>query len=248
FRTQLKEFFDSKEVNASDFDNAFLQKGFEDHTGKDPQTFRVRLLQYLDEFDKLIDERVIQYEEFHMKKREVKAIKEIKKRLNEQKMQTQESLVTEGATLEASLVTEGIALNDNLVAKESTDDSVPSSEQLDKNISLGNDADAKKILVETVSSGIEQANIGPSYESCTVSEVHHDTFENVFAHSIQNHVEPESIPSAYLVNENNSNIISDIPNMDPVKDKEEHDYVDDEKQHVFFASLFNNKLEVKNCI
>ncbi|GKB37601.1 hypothetical protein Tco_0882543 [Tanacetum coccineum] len=69
----------------------------------------------------------------------------------------------------------------------------------------------------------------PSYDSDMVSKVHHDTFEYVFAHSIQNYVQPESTPDTYMVNENNSNIISDIPNMDPVRDKEEHDYVVDEQ-------------------
>ncbi|GJV03642.1 hypothetical protein Tco_1337211 [Tanacetum coccineum] len=183
-KTQFNEFFDSKEVNASDFNNKSLQKGFEDHTGTNPQTYRVRLLQYLDELDMLFDERVIQYWEMLMKERE----------------------------------------------------------------NFKNDADAEKILVEKVASGIEHADIGPSYDSDTVSEVHHGTFENVFAHSIQNHVQPESIPDTYMVNENNSNIISDIPNMDPVRDKEEHDYVDDEQQHAFFDSLVNNlKCEVENC-
>ncbi|GKC10674.1 hypothetical protein Tco_1007456 [Tanacetum coccineum] len=43
-----------------------------------------------------------------------------------------------------------------------------------------------------------------------------------------------------MVNENNSDIISDIPNMDQVRDKEEHDDVDDEQQRAFFASLINN--------
>ncbi|GJU45389.1 hypothetical protein Tco_1202655 [Tanacetum coccineum] len=98
-----------------------------------------------------------------------------------------------------------------------------------------------------VSSGIEHADIGPSYDSDTVSEVHLDTIENVFAHSIQNHVQHESIPDTYMVNENNSNIIYDIPNMDPVRDKEEHDYVDDEQQRAFFDSLvINLKCEVEN--
>ncbi|GJZ76324.1 DNA helicase, partial [Tanacetum coccineum] len=110
--------------------------GFEDQTRTNPQNFRVRLLQYLDELDKLIDERVIQYEELQMKEREVKAIKEIEKRLNEQKMQTQESLVTEGATFNS-----------------------------------GNEADAEKILVKTVAFGIEHADIGPLYDSDTVSEL-----------------------------------------------------------------------------
>ncbi|GKD26787.1 hypothetical protein Tco_1233001 [Tanacetum coccineum] len=183
-----------------------------------------------------------------MKEREVEAIKEIKKRLNEQKMQTQESLVTEGAVLKASLITEGIALEDNLVAKESTYDSVPSSEQLDESNILGNDGDAEKILVETVASDIENTDIEPSYDSDTMSEVHHDTFENVFAHRIQNHNQPESIPNTHAVNENNSDIISDIPNMDLVRDKEEHDFVDDEHQRAFSASLVKNlKSKVENC-
>nr|GEV14881.1 hypothetical protein [Tanacetum cinerariifolium] len=132
-----------------------------------------------------------------MKEREVKAIKEIEKRLSEQKMQTQERLATEGASLGASLVIEG------------------------------NDANAEKILVETIASGIKHADIRLSYDSDTVSEVHHDTFKNMFSQRIQNHEQPESIPDTYMVNKNNSDIIFDIPNMDPVRDKEEHDSVDD---------------------
>ncbi|GJY41009.1 hypothetical protein Tco_0428279 [Tanacetum coccineum] len=143
---------------------------------------------------------------------------------------------------------EGIALEDNLIAKESTDDSVPSSEQLDESSKSENDTDVEKILVEMVASSIEHADIRPSYDSDMVSKVHHDTFEYVFAHSIQNYVQPESTPDTYMVNENNSNIISDIPNMDPVRDKEEHDYVDDEQQRAFFDSLVNDlKCEVENC-
>ncbi|GJV48451.1 hypothetical protein Tco_1438663 [Tanacetum coccineum] len=105
--------------------------------------------------------------------------------------------------------------------------------------SSGNDTDAKNILVEAIAFGIKNADIGPSYDSDTLSEVYHDTFKNVFAH-IQNHEQPESIPHTYVVNENNSDIISDIPNMDPVRDKEEHDYVDDEQQRAFFAFLVKN--------
>ncbi|GKB97045.1 hypothetical protein Tco_0983182 [Tanacetum coccineum] len=51
-----------------------------------------------------------------------------------------------------------------------------------------------------------------------------------------------------MVDENNSNIISDIPNMDPDRDKEEHDYVNYEQQYAFFASLINNlKCDVEKC-
>nr|GEV28685.1 hypothetical protein [Tanacetum cinerariifolium] len=117
-----------------------------------------------------------------MKEREVQEIKEIEKRLKERETQQQEclsivgttldvGLVTEGAALEPSLVTEDIALNDNLVAKESTYDSVTSSEQLDESSSSGNDADAEKILVDTVASENEYADIGPSYDSDTVTKI-----------------------------------------------------------------------------
>nr|GEX33986.1 hypothetical protein [Tanacetum cinerariifolium]GEY62095.1 hypothetical protein [Tanacetum cinerariifolium] len=110
-----------------------------------------------------------------------------------------------------------------------------------------NDADAKKILVDTVPSDIENVDIGPSYDSNTVFEVHHDMFENMFVHGIQNHKQPESSPDTYVVNESNSNISSDIPNMDPDRDREEHDYIDYEQQRAFFTSLINNlKCDVEN--
>ncbi|GJZ34741.1 hypothetical protein Tco_0580558 [Tanacetum coccineum] len=39
-----------------------------------------------------------------------------------------------------------------------------------------------------------------------------------------------------------------VQDMDPNRDKKEHDYVDDEKERAFFASLVNNlKCEVENC-
>ncbi|GJW03706.1 hypothetical protein Tco_1562562 [Tanacetum coccineum] len=86
------------------------------------------------------------------------------------------------------------------------------------------------------------------YDSNIVSEVHHDMFENMCVHGIQNHEQPESIPDTYVVNKNNSNIIFDIPNIDPHRDKEEHDYVDDDKKCTFFASLIDNlKCDVEKC-
>ncbi|GJR05257.1 hypothetical protein Tco_0528241 [Tanacetum coccineum] len=58
-------------------------------------------------------------------------------------------------------------------------------------------------------------------------------------------------PSYYsdTVTENNNNIISEIPNMDPDRRKEERDDVDYEQQRAFFASLINNlKCDVeKSC-
>ncbi|GJZ46706.1 hypothetical protein Tco_0594302 [Tanacetum coccineum] len=212
-RTQFKKFFDSKEVNASDFEYKSSQQSFKNSTGTDPQTFKERLHEYLDGLDKVIDERLIQYGELQMKEREVKAIKEIEKRLNESKMQTQESLVIEGATLEASLVTEGVALEESLVTKGNENISYDNESS-----SLGNDVDVEKILVGTVASDIKIADISPSYDSDTVPKVHHDTFQIVFANEIQNRY------------------------------KEEHDYVDYEQKHAFFASLINNlKCDVEKC-
>ncbi|GJT62446.1 hypothetical protein Tco_1005979 [Tanacetum coccineum] len=161
-----------------------------------------------------------QFKEFveskKMKEREVKAIKEIEKRLKEREIHQ--------------------SGNEN----KSSDNESSSSGY--------NVTDAKKILVDTVASDIENADIGPSYNINTVSEVHHDMFENMFVHGIQNHERSESIPKTYVVNENNSNIIFDIPNMDPNRDMEEHDYVDYEKQRAFFASLINNlKCDVEKC-
>ncbi|GKB54330.1 hypothetical protein Tco_0905083 [Tanacetum coccineum] len=181
-------------LQRSYFSNKCWQKHFKDYMGCEPETYRRNLLWYLDDLDKLIDER------------------------------QQESLVTEGTTLEANLSTDGTsldaisvteAMDDNLVAKESTNDSVTSSEQLDESSSSSIDADVEKILVDTVASDIENAAIEPSYDSDTVSEVHHDTFENVFANEIQSHEQRDPISDTYMVNDNNSDIIFDIPYMDP---------------------------------
>ncbi|GJS42446.1 hypothetical protein Tco_0567489 [Tanacetum coccineum] len=140
------------------------------------------------------------------------------------------------------------SMDDNLVAKESTDDYVTSSEQLYENTQN----EIRSFDNEISSSDKNDADTDTchSYDSDTVSEVPHsnnNTFENVFAHGIQNHEQPESFLDTYMVNENNSNIISDIPNMDPDRDKEEHDYVAYE-QRAFFASLINNlKCDVEKC-
>ncbi|GKA12051.1 hypothetical protein Tco_0691597 [Tanacetum coccineum] len=158
----------------------------------------------------------------------------------------QESLVSEGTTLEyclvtndaeleACLVTGGIELDDSLVAKKSTDDSVTSSEQLNESNSSHNESNNSRNEIRSYDNEISSldgndvdADTGHSYDSNTVTDVpysNNDTFENVFAHGIQNHEQPESFPDTYVVNENNSNIISNIPNMDKDRVKEEHDCV-----------------------
>ncbi|GJX75431.1 hypothetical protein Tco_0314026 [Tanacetum coccineum] len=220
--TQFKEFFDSKRRN---------------------------ILWYLYVLDKLIDERVLKYGELQMKEREVNAIKEIEKRLKERKIQQQECLVIQGITLEANLSTDGTTLDASLVTEGATLE----YSLVTKGISLDASNENRSFDNESSSSGNDaDDDIGPSYDSDTVTEVHHsnnDTFENVFAGGIQNHEQPESIPDTYVVNENNSDIISDIPNMDQVRDKEEHDDVDDEQQRAFFASLINNlKCAIEKCM
>ncbi|GJZ21562.1 hypothetical protein Tco_0558601 [Tanacetum coccineum] len=215
-RTQFKEFFDSKEVNASDVPNKCRQKSFSDDAEWETKNFRSLLLQYLEELDKLIHERAFKYGELQIKESEVQAIKEIKNCLKESEIQQQENLVTEGTTLEACLATEGRSKDENR------------SSDKESNGSEGNDT---------------TADIGPLYDSDTLIEAPHssnDTFEIVFAHGIQIHEQPESILDTYEVNENNNNIIFDIPNMDPDRYKEEHDDFAYEQQRAFFASLINN--------
>nr|GEV08599.1 reverse transcriptase zinc-binding domain-containing protein [Tanacetum cinerariifolium] len=342
-RTQFKEFFDSKEVNASDVQNKCWQKNFIDGTKWEPKNYRRLLLRYLEELDKLIDERVLKYVELRIKEKEVQAIKEIEKRLKESDLHQQESLITEGAAIEACLVTkgavleaclvnEGIILNNNtsvtkssgtksknnnaqqphatfpqldlglvvltflptidLIAclhKEmafmstvmasrflSTNNQLRTSSNLRNKLtfkmvgllfnkfkedkvldvssilgnenrssnykgnSLGNDVDAKKMLVDMSASDIKNDDIGTSYDSDKISEVHPDMFEIMFAHGIQNHKQPKSSPDTFVVNENNSDITSDILNMDPDRGKEEHDDVNYVQERAFFASLINN--------
>ncbi|GKD35709.1 hypothetical protein Tco_1251218, partial [Tanacetum coccineum] len=114
--------------------------------------------------------------------------------------------------------------------------------------SSGNDADAKKMLVDMIAYNIENDDIGTSYDSDTVSKVHPGMFEIVFAHGIKNHKQSKSSPDTYVVNENNSDITLDIPNMDPDRGKEEHDDVNYEQQRAFFPSLINNlKCDVEKC-
>nr|GEV91699.1 hypothetical protein [Tanacetum cinerariifolium] len=84
-----------------------IKKDFEDYTRWEPQAYRLTLIVYFNELERLFDVRARLIEDLRMKEREVNAIKEVEKWLNECKMQTQESLVTEDATLEASLFIEG---------------------------------------------------------------------------------------------------------------------------------------------
>ncbi|GKA65504.1 hypothetical protein Tco_0765211 [Tanacetum coccineum] len=195
-------------------------------------------------------------------------IKKIEKRLKERKIQEEESLVTkgtileanlstdgtsleaslvyEGASLEASFVTDGIALDASLVSKQSTVDSSISSKQQNECNSSRNECSRsgnENRSFDNESSSVGNgayADIGHSNDSDIVLEVHHDMFKNMFVHGMQNHEQPQSILDTYMVNENNSNIISKIPNIDQDIGKEEHNDVDYEQQRAFFAFLINN--------
>ncbi|GKC21254.1 hypothetical protein Tco_1023404 [Tanacetum coccineum] len=157
-RTQFKEFFDLKEVNASDFNNKSLQESFKEGTKWEPKNFKSALLRVLEELDKLIDERALKYEELQIKEK----ITVMEACLIIEGAIIESCSVTEGATLEDCLVNKGITLNDNTGVTENsgTDD--------------------------------------------TVFEVPHDMFENVFAHRIQSHEQPNSISDTYKVNDDYS--------------------------------------------
>nr|GEX16007.1 hypothetical protein [Tanacetum cinerariifolium] len=177
-----------------------------------------------------------------MKEREVKAIKKIKKRLNESKMQTQESLVIEDAALEASLVTEGVVLEESLVTK---------------GISL----DASFVVKQSTSEQHNESN--SSRNKCSTSANENRSYDNESSssgdkqqmlkrYSLIRLLLTLSMPISDLhmiVTQYLSTIIFDIPNMDPDRGNEEHDYVDYEKQHGIFASLINNlQCDVENVL
>nr|GEX89445.1 hypothetical protein [Tanacetum cinerariifolium] len=163
-------------------------------------------------------------------------------------------LGTKGTILEASLITEDISLDASLVDKQRTVDSSTSLEKQNECNNSRNEwsrsrNENRSSKNKSRSAGNDaNADIRPLYDSDTVSEVHHDMFENMIVHGLQNHDQPESILDTYVVNENNSNIISNIPNMDPDRGEEEHDDVDYEQKRALFASLINNlKYDVEKC-
>ncbi|GKD55207.1 hypothetical protein Tco_1288594, partial [Tanacetum coccineum] len=93
-----------------------------------------------------------------MKAREIRAIKEIEKRLNESKMQTQEGMVNEG-----------IALNDGLDYEASTYDNTSTKQQDGSSIS-GYAADAERAQVDKFVLDTENAVVEPSYDNDTLTE------------------------------------------------------------------------------
>ncbi|GJW33866.1 hypothetical protein Tco_0053898 [Tanacetum coccineum] len=155
------------------------------------------------------------------------------------------SLVTKGATLEASLVTKGAALEASLV----TEGVALDASLVTEGIALDASLVAKQSIVKSNTSSEQQNECNSSRNECSISENENRSSDNEIINS-GNDAYADIRPSHDIdtVSENNSNIISDIPNMDPARDKEEHDYVDYEQQHAFFISLINNlKWDVEKC-
>ncbi|GKC57415.1 hypothetical protein Tco_1085013 [Tanacetum coccineum] len=130
-----------------------LAKNFKDYTRCEPETYKRNLLWYLEELDRLINERVLKYEELLMKEIEVQAIKEIEKWLKESEMQKQGSLVSAVAALEASLVIEGAVLEASLGTEGTT---------------LEASLVTKGVVLETRNDA--DADIGPLDDSDTVTK------------------------------------------------------------------------------
>ncbi|GJY74628.1 hypothetical protein Tco_0479059 [Tanacetum coccineum] len=90
----------------------------------------------MDALEKNIDRRALHESEWQMKKREVHAINEIEKWLNESKMQTQEGMVNEGIKLDAGLDSKANTYDNTL------------TEQQDGSSSSGYDTDAERARVD----------------------------------------------------------------------------------------------------
>ncbi|GKA21680.1 hypothetical protein Tco_0701669 [Tanacetum coccineum] len=158
FREEHQTFIDNMYHNLNQLQWQLERHNFHGHDSK--TCFEVLrtpliLLRYLEELDKLIDERVLKYGELRMKEREVQAKKEIEKWLIEKEIQQQGSLVTEGITLDATLVTEGISLDASLVTEAITLD----ASLVIEGISLDAGLVVKQSTVDSVSStSSEQLN------------------------------------------------------------------------------------------
>ncbi|GJR59098.1 hypothetical protein Tco_1501260 [Tanacetum coccineum] len=179
-RTQFKEFFDSKEVNS-----------FTINAGKN--TSKIIRDTNLKLTDVIYSEKKI-----HKQKSLVTESTTLEANLSTDGTTLDASSVTEGTTLEACLVTKGIEINDSLAAKESLDDSVTSSEHLNES------SNGEKIQVDMVASDIEYAEIGPSYDSDTVTENQNDV-ENP---SLLNKAN-ELVPSLYNTDEMGNELLFD---------------------------------------
>ncbi|GKA95086.1 hypothetical protein Tco_0817124 [Tanacetum coccineum] len=94
---------------------------------------------------------------------------------------------------QVGMVNEGIALDAGLDSEASTYDNTLTEHQ-DGSSSSRHSANAERTRVDKVVSDKQNANVGPSYDNNTLTEVHqlnNNTFENVIALEIQTHGQHE---------------------------------------------------------
>ncbi|GJX55786.1 hypothetical protein Tco_0285683 [Tanacetum coccineum] len=112
-------------------------------------------------------------------------------------------------------------------------------EQQDERNNTWYDTNAEGALTNEVVSDADSADVRPSYERDTSTEVQHSNndeydnvfaFDNVFAHERQHHEQPESINDTYVEDHDDSNIIFETSYIDPNRGEEEHDNVDYEQE------------------
>ncbi|GJX07843.1 hypothetical protein Tco_0195775 [Tanacetum coccineum] len=221
-RTPFKEFFDSKEVTASDFHNKGWQKHFTDYMGWKLEAYRHILLCEIQQQESLVIKGTI-----------------LKACLVIEGATIEACLVTEGATLEACLVNEGIAVNDNTcvtessrIESENSSSTTPLCRSEDEN--RGSDKDRSSSMNECNRSGNENkssdhestssgndanADIGPSYDSNTMTELErYKEKEKYFAKDMTN--ESEYCKKIKLLNDEISNLKSQACEKDKTFAKE----------------------------
>ncbi|GKA57462.1 hypothetical protein Tco_0756650 [Tanacetum coccineum] len=122
------------------------------------------------------------------------------------------------------MVNEGITLDKGLDSDKSIDDNTL-IEQQDGSSSSGHAADVERARVDKVVFDTENAVVGTSFDTDTLTEVHHsnnDTIENMFALRIQNHEKIE-VENCTKVNHEAQQANSLLTKeLERYKDKEKH--------------------------
>lgn len=128
-----------------------------------------------------------------------------------------------------------------------------SSEQQVESSSPSYDSDADGTQRNEAVWDTEDDHIRPSSDTEIFTKVQHSNnngvvFDNVFAHNQTHPEHPESISDTYVVEQNDSNITFDTPDMDPNRGEPAQDGSSYEQDRAFFASLIDNfKHELEKC-
>jgi len=212
------------------------------------------------ELEKILDAEEAELNEIEKLKREREQIEkdmQLKEReLIEREMQLKEKEVIEKETktdfqTEEETVNEGDASDDSLVFTGSD----LSSEQQVKSRSPSYDSDADGTQRNEAVWDTEDDHIRPSSDTEILATVQHshahdnvDIFENMFVHDQTHPAHPESISDTYVVQQTDSNITFDTPDMDPNRGEPAQDGSSYEQDRALFASLINNfKHELEKC-